>query len=69
VCRSTGAFFNALPLHHARKPVQRSTRTTSNTAIRTSNKTSRDNLIAYFFGAQFITTVMGDAPSASSGMV
>ena len=30
---------------------------------------SSDDLIAYFFGGQFITTVMGAPPSASSGMV
>jgi hypothetical protein len=40
--------------------------------LRTSNKTSRDKphtLFPYFFGTQFITTVMGDEPSASSGVV
>jgi hypothetical protein len=40
--------------------------------FRTCNKTSRDKphtLFPYFFGTQFITTVMGDVPSASSGVV
>jgi hypothetical protein len=37
--------------------------------LKTCNKTSRNNLTSYFFGTQFITTVMGDVPSASSGVV
>jgi len=44
----------------------------SDLVLRTSNKTSLDKphtLFPYFFGTQFITTVMGDEPSASSGVL